>query len=149
MRVPKANFYRKIEEPGGRIQNKIYPSLRQEIILPNVTKNRPFLYWKPPNDRICHILSSRVDYSEHIGFDSDGSTVIVDNSENSHVYSEEYMLLENIDPIIYIGVANKDGNILLQKGFTQLAGTGLLMREKYTQRNWIMYSNFQTHQSIR
>ena len=116
MRVPKANFYRKIEEPGGRIQNKIYPSLRQEIILPKVTKNRPFLYWKTPNDRICHILSSRVDYSEHIGFDSDGSTVIVDNSENSHICSEEDMFNDNIDTTISNGVETTDGKYLIPKG---------------------------------
>ena len=32
-------------------------------------------------DRIFHVLYSRVEYSEQVGFDSDGSKSIVDNSK--------------------------------------------------------------------
>ena len=38
---------------------------------------------------ICHILSSRVEHSEQVGFDSDGSSIIVDDSENAHIWSDE------------------------------------------------------------
>ena len=43
-------------------------------------KNRPFSYYKFLKGRIFHILSSRVESSESIGFDSFGCKVIVNNS---------------------------------------------------------------------
>ena len=55
---------------------------------------------------ICHILYSRVEYLEQVGFDSDGSSVIVDESKNSQVFSEEDMFADKIDPIISNGVSN-------------------------------------------
>ena len=51
------------------------------------TKKRPFVFCKISKDRIFHILSSRVESSEKVGFESGGSSVIVDNSENAHIYS--------------------------------------------------------------
>ena len=55
------------------------------------TKNRPFVLCKISKDRMCHIISSRLESSEKVGFGSDGSSFIVDNSENSHICSEEDM----------------------------------------------------------
>ena len=42
-----------------------------------------------------------MELSEQVVFDSNGSSVIVDNSENSHIWSEEDMFTYNIEPIIY------------------------------------------------
>ena len=50
-------------------------------------------------DRICHLLSSIVEFSEQIVFGSYESKVIVDNSENEHICSEEYIFTDNIDPL--------------------------------------------------
>ena len=50
---------------------------------------------------ICHILSSIVESPEQVGFDYDGSTVIVDNYSNAHICSEEDMFTAKIEPIIY------------------------------------------------
>ena len=36
------------------------------------TKNISFVFCTMTKDKICHILSSRVEYSEQVGFDSDG-----------------------------------------------------------------------------
>ena len=52
------------------------------------TKNRHFFFYTISKDRIFHILSSRVESSEHVIFDSDGSTVIVDNYANAHIWLE-------------------------------------------------------------
>ena len=60
------------------------------------TKNRPFVFFTISKDRICNILSSRVEYSEQVGFESDVSSVIVDNSENTHILSYEYMFTDKI-----------------------------------------------------
>ena len=54
--------------------------------------------------------------SEKVVFDSDGSSVIVDNSENDHILSEEYMFNEKIDAIISNGVETIGGNDLIPKG---------------------------------
>ena len=43
---------------------------------------------------------SRVEYPENIGFDSDGSTFIVDNSYNEQILSEEDLFTDKIDPTI-------------------------------------------------
>ena len=53
--------------------------------------------------------------SEQVVFDSDGSSVIVDNSENDHTRSEEYMFTDKIDPIISNGVATIDGKFIIPK----------------------------------
>ena len=46
------------------------------------TKNRCFVFFTISKGRIFNIISSRVEFSEQVGFDSDGSSVIVDKSEN-------------------------------------------------------------------
>ena len=48
------------------------------------TKNRPYMKY--------HILYSGLEYSEQVGFDSDGLSTIFYNSSNSHILSEEDML---------------------------------------------------------
>ena len=54
--------------------------------------------------------------SEQVVFDYDGSIVIVDNSTNAHIFSEEYMFINKIEPIISNGVANIGGKYLIPKG---------------------------------
>ena len=49
------------------------------------TKNRPLAFFTISKDRICHILSSRVESSEQVEFEYYGLSVIVDNSVNAHV----------------------------------------------------------------
>ena len=51
------------------------------------TKNIPFVFCEISKNRICDILSSRLKSSEQVLFDSDGSSVTVDNSENAHICS--------------------------------------------------------------
>ena len=79
-------------------------------------KNITFFYWIFLKDRICHILSSRVDSSEQFLFDSDVSAAIVDNSANVNIFSAEDMYTEKIDPMIYNGVEAIDGKYLIPKG---------------------------------
>ena len=79
------------------------------------TKNRSFFSCKNSKDRICHMLYSRVGSPEKNGFDSYGSSLIVDNSENDNICSEEYMFTEKIDPIIYNGVATIGVKYLITK----------------------------------
>ena len=81
------------------------------------TKNKPFVSCTISKDWICHILSSWVESSEQVGFDSNGSTVIVDNSENDHICSEEDMFTDKIDPIIYNGVATIGENKYYSKSY--------------------------------
>ena len=57
------------------------------------------------------------------------------------------MFTYKIETIIYSGVATIGGNILFQKGLTQLAGPGLMMRGNYTQRNQRIYPTFETQKS--
>ena len=64
---------------------------------------------------IYHILSSRVQSSEQFGFDCDGSTVIVYNSSNAHIFSEEDMFPDKIDPIISNVVATISEKDLIKK----------------------------------
>ena len=45
------------------------------------------------------------------------SSVIVDNSENAHIFSEEDMFTDKIEPIISNGVATIGGNDLIQKSY--------------------------------
>ena len=46
-----------------------------------------------------------MEYSEQVGFDSNGSSVIVDNSDNAQICSEEDIFTGKLEPIIYILVA--------------------------------------------
>ena len=50
-----------------------------------------------------------------IGFEYDGSSVIVDNSSSAHILSEEDMFTENIEPIISNGAATIGGKYLIPK----------------------------------
>ena len=49
------------------------------------------------------------------GSESYGSSVIVDNSANDNICSEEYMFTDKIDPIIYNGVSTIGGKYLITK----------------------------------
>ena len=69
----------------------------------------PFVFCTILMKRICHILSSRVESSKHIGFDSDGSTVIVDNYANASIRPKEDIFTDKIDPIISSGVTTIGG----------------------------------------
>ena len=66
-------------------------------------------------DRICHILSSMMESSEQVGFDSDSSSVIVDNSANDHRCSEEYIFTVKTEPILSNGVGTIDERDLIPK----------------------------------
>ena len=57
-----------------------------------------------------------MEYSKQVGFDPDGSSVIVDNSKNSHICSEEIIFTEKIEPIISNVVATIGGKRLIPKG---------------------------------
>ena len=80
------------------------------------TKNRPFLFCIFSKDRIFHIISSKLESLEKVGFDSYGSSLIVYNSANAHIFSDEEMFNDKIDPITYNGVANIGGNDIITKG---------------------------------
>ena len=62
---------------------------------------------------ICHILYSRLEYSENVGFDSDGSSLIVDNSYNAQICSEKDMFNENVESTISNGVATIGGKDII------------------------------------
>ena len=53
--------------------------------------------------------------SVQVVFEFYGSTVIVYNSANAQILSEEYIFIENIEPIISNGVANIGGKYLIPK----------------------------------
>ena len=80
------------------------------------TKNRPFVFCTISKARIWHILSSRVESPEQVVFYPDVSSLIVDNSTNYHIRSEEYMLTEKIYTIIYNGLATIGVNDIVSKG---------------------------------
>ena len=84
---------------------------------------------------MCHILSSKLKSSEQFAFDYDGSLVIFYKSYNDNIYSEEDMFTENIDPIIYNGVAIIGVNFSFQKELTHLSGPVMMMRGNFTQIN--------------
>ena len=65
---------------------------------------------------IFHILSSRVESSEIIGFDSDGYIVIIDDYANSHLCSEKDTFTNKIYTIITNGMETICGNDLIPKG---------------------------------
>ena len=56
-----------------------------------------------------------MEYSEKVGFYSDGSTVIVDNSENSHILPEEDMYIDKVEPIIFNLVEIIGGKYIISK----------------------------------
>ena len=64
----------------------------------------PFIFCTISKDRIYHILSSKVESSENVAFDSDESKVIVYNSFNRNIFPEEDMFKDKIEPIIYNGM---------------------------------------------
>ena len=49
-------------------------------------------------------------------FDSDGSSVIADNSTNDQIWSGEELFTDKIEPIIYNGVAIIGGKDIITKG---------------------------------
>ena len=54
--------------------------------------------------------------SEKSEFDYDGSSVIVHNSENSHILSEKYLFTDKIETIIYNVVATIGVKDIILKG---------------------------------
>ena len=54
--------------------------------------------------------------SEKVGFDSDGSSVIFDNSSNANKVSEEDMFTDKIEPIISNVVETIRGKDNIPKG---------------------------------
>ena len=56
-----------------------------------------------------------MNYTEQVVFDSYGSTVIADNSEDVQILSEEDIFTDKIDPIIYNWVATICGKYLFPK----------------------------------
>ena len=62
------------------------------------------------------MLSSRVEYSERVGFKFDRSTFIVEKYTNAHICSNEDILTDNIDPTISNGVSTIGGKYLIPKG---------------------------------
>ena len=57
-----------------------------------------------------------MEFSEQVGFYSDGSYVIVDNYSNSHICSEEYMFTDKIEPFISNRLSTIGRKVLIQKG---------------------------------
>ena len=76
-----------------------------------------------------------MEYPEQVGFESDGSLVIVDNSANARILSEEDMFTDKIEPIISNLVEKIGVKVLFLKRLSQLPGIGMAMKGKYTQRN--------------
>ena len=60
---------------------------------------------------------------EQVGFDSDGSSVIFDNSENAHIFSEKYIFTDKKKTIIYNGVATICGKDLITKRIDTVSWT--------------------------
>ena len=60
---------------------------------------------------VVYILSSIV------GFEFDESPVIVDNSDNGNIWSEEEIFADKIDPIIYNGLGTIGRKYPITKGF--------------------------------
>ena len=58
--------------------------------------------------------------SEQFGFDSDGSPVIVDNSGNAHILSEQYMFTDKIDLIVSDVAETVGGKYLIPKGIVKV-----------------------------
>ena len=80
------------------------------------TKTRPFVFCTISKYGMFQILSSRVESSEKVGFDSYGSSVIFDKYVKAQIWSEEDMFNDKIEPIISNGVATIGGKYLIPKG---------------------------------
>ena len=70
---------------------------------------------------VFHILSSRFKSSEQVRFYSDGSSVIIDHSGNSHICSEEDIFTYKIETIISNEVATICGKDLIPKGISTVS----------------------------
>ena len=79
---------------------------------------------------------------KQVGFDSDGSSVIVDHSSNFHICSEEYIVTDKIEPIIFNGVKNIDVKDPIQKLIVAVIWSWTDDEGNFTKRNLIMYYNF-------
>ena len=117
LRVPTTDFARQKFRTRRDNKSSSNPSWKaRKKTSKEHTKNRPFGFCIISKDRICNILSSRVESSEQVGFESDGSSVIVDKSENYQILPEKDMFTDKIEPIIYNGVANIGGKDIITKG---------------------------------
>ena len=55
------------------------------------------------------------------GFDSFGSSVIVDNTSNDNICSDEDMFTDKTEPIIYNGVATIGVKFIISKGIVKVS----------------------------
>ena len=92
------NLWDKNSEPEGIIQIRLTLFGGQERIPPKATPK--IVFCTISKDMVFHILSSRFKSSKQVGFYSDGSSGIVDNSTSSHKLSEEDICTDKIEPII-------------------------------------------------
>ena len=97
--------------------NSIKPSQKARNKPPkDHTKYRPFVLCKISKDGVFRILYSRLESPEQVGFNYDGSALIFYNYANSHIFPEEDMFTDNIQPIIYNGFATISGKDMIPKG---------------------------------
>ena len=88
IRVPTTDFARQKWRTRRENTNSIKPSWRSRNKPPKGhTKNIPFVLRTISKDKICDILYSIVEPSEQVRFGYNWLSVIVDNSENSHICS--------------------------------------------------------------
>ena len=80
---------------------------------------------------------SRVEYPENIGFDSDGSTFIVDNSYNEQILSEEDLFTDKIDPTISKWMETIGGKYIISKGIGTVIWSWTDDEGNYLIINWI------------
>ena len=116
LRVPIADFERRncrTRRDNPKSNKTIWQAINKTP--KGRTKNRPFVYCIILKDIICHILSSRVESSERIGFDSYWSTVIVHNYANKNIFSEGYFFTNKIETMVSNGVENIGGKDLVTK----------------------------------
>ena len=103
--MPTSDFARQKIRTRRENSNSSKPSWKAINEPPKgLTKNRPFVFCTIPKYRIFHILSSRVQSSEQVGFDSYGSIVIVNNSESAQIFSEVDMFTDKIEYLIPKGI---------------------------------------------
>ena len=77
-----------------------------------------------------------MEYSEQVGFDYDGPSFIVDNSENAHTCSQQEIFTDKIHPIISNGVATIFGKDIIPQGIGTVSWSctddeGLLHTKKF------------------
>ena len=105
--------YRTVNRPNihnkkaNTFQPLFYLSSRTILVYPTVYIPKLYLKWYA-------IFKSGIPRKN--GFDSYGSSVIVDNSANDNICSEEDMFTDKIDPIIYNLVAAIGGKYIIPKG---------------------------------